>query len=87
MAAILAAISDDVTDPNSAKTQNVYLIHVEHITSYLLEVKYFRNIVTPKKPKIYNSSPRPNFYKRFEIHGTKLFFSGLLSLYLDEFWV
>ena len=42
MAAILAAISDDVTDPNSAKIQNVYLTHVEHITTYLLEVKYFR---------------------------------------------
>ena len=50
MAAILAAISDDVTDPSSAKTQNVHLIYVEHITSYLLEVKYFRNIVTSKKP-------------------------------------
>ena len=48
--AILAVISDDLTDPNSAKTQNVYLIHVEHITSYLIEVNYFQNIVTLKKP-------------------------------------
>ena len=50
MAAILAAISVDVTDPKSAKTQNVYLIHAEHITSHLSEVKDFRNIVTQKKP-------------------------------------
>ena len=41
MASILAAISNDITDPNSAKTQNVYLIHVEHITSYLLDIDLF----------------------------------------------
>ena len=33
--------------------------HVEHITSYLLEVKYFRNIVTPKKPNGWFATPPP----------------------------
>ena len=51
MVATLAAILDDVTDPSRVITNNIYLKLWSTITDYLLEVKYFRKIVTPQKPK------------------------------------
>ena len=51
MAAILAAILDDVTHHQSAISHIKYLPYlVDHMTGYLLEVKYFPNIVTPQRP-------------------------------------
>ena len=37
--------------PSSAITHNIYLVLVHHMTGYLLEVKYFPNILTPQKPR------------------------------------
>ena len=45
-----AAILDDVTDPSSFITHSITYL-VDHMTGYLLEVKYLRNIVTPQKPR------------------------------------
>ena len=46
MATILSVILDDVTDPQQRyKPFNMPYL-VEHITGCLLDVKYFRNIVT-----------------------------------------
>ena len=49
MAATLVTVLNDVTDLQ----QRYYLLHsphlVDHMTGYLLKVKYFPNIVTPQK--------------------------------------
>ena len=52
MAATLADILDDVTDPQYRHNPK-YLLHlVDHMTSYLLKGKYFPNNLTPQKPTL-----------------------------------
>ena len=57
LVAILVAILNGIMDPpppppGRAITQNIYLNFVDHMTGYLLEVKYLPNIVTPQKPSL-----------------------------------
>ena len=47
----MAAILYDVTD-RQQRNNSKYLPHlVDHVTGFLLKVKYFPNIVTPQKPR------------------------------------
>ena len=51
MAGILAAILDDVTDPQQRYNPKYLPYLVEYITGYPLKVKSFQKIVMQQKPK------------------------------------
>ena len=65
MATILAAILNDVTDPQQRHNSYYLLSLVDHMTGYLLEVKNFLNIVTPQKPRGgVATNPSPSLTRR-----------------------
>ena len=50
-------------NPSSAITHIFYHV-VDHMTGYLLKVKYFPNILTPKKPRGGVATPHPSYHGR-----------------------